>query len=75
MSPHQIGLCDVLATLELIGKAPKYTAILGMQPESLTLGMELSPTAEAGMPQLLSMVVDELAVLGVKVSPLASEAA
>ncbi|SBT03794.1 maturation element for hydrogenase 2 [Candidatus Accumulibacter aalborgensis] len=75
LSPHQIGLCDVLATLELIGKAPKYTAILGMQPESLTLGMELSPTAEAGMPQLLSMVVDELAVLGVKVSPLASEAA
>jgi hydrogenase maturation protease len=47
LSPHQIGLCDVLATLELLGKAPKYTAILGVQPLSLALGMELSPEVES----------------------------
>ncbi|WP_366145520.1 HyaD/HybD family hydrogenase maturation endopeptidase [Accumulibacter sp.] len=75
LSPHQIGLCDVLATLDLLGRAPKYTAILGVQPQSLALGMELTSTVEAAMPKLLQMVVDELVVLGLGAKPLAAEAA
>ena len=75
LSPHQIGLADVLATLELLGRAPKYTAILGMQPESLALGMELSETVEAGIPELLRMVADELATLGMPILPVTAEAA
>ncbi len=75
LSPHQIGLADVLATLELLGRAPKYTAILGMQPESLALGMELSETVEAGIPKLLRMVADELATLGMHILPVTAEAA
>ncbi|RDE49296.1 MAG: hydrogenase 2 maturation endopeptidase [Candidatus Accumulibacter meliphilus] len=70
LSPHQIGLCDVLATLELLGKAPKYTAILGAQPRSLALGMELSPEVENVIPTVLRMVVDELATLGIRVPQL-----
>ena len=75
LSPHQIGLADVLATLELLGRAPKYTAILGMQPDSLALGMELSETVEAGIPELLRMVADELATLGMHILPVTAEAA
>ncbi|WP_313953739.1 HyaD/HybD family hydrogenase maturation endopeptidase [Accumulibacter sp.] len=75
LSPHQIGLCDVLATLELLGKGPRYTAILGVQPLSLALGMELTREVENVMPALLRMVVDELAVLGLSATPLAAEAA
>jgi hydrogenase maturation protease len=75
LSPHQIGLADVLATLELLGRAPKYTAILGMQPDSLALGMELSETVEAGIPELLRMVADELATLGMPILPVTAEAA
>lgn len=75
LSPHQIGLADVLATLELLGRAPRYTAILGMQPESLALGMELSETVGAGIPELLRMVADELATLGMRVLPVTAEAA
>ncbi len=75
LSPHQIGLADVLATLELLGRAPRYTAILGMQPESLALGMELSETVEAGIPKLLRMVADELATLGMHILPVTAEAA
>ncbi len=65
LSPHQIGLCDVLATLELLGRAPRYTAILGLQPQSLALGMALTPVIEAAMPRLLRQIVDELGELGV----------
>ena len=68
LSPHQIGLCDVLATLDLLGRAPKYTAIVGVQPLSLALGMELSAEVESVMPALLHMVVDELAGLGIRAS-------
>ncbi len=75
LSPHQIGLSDVLATLELVGKAPKYTAILGIQPVSLALGMELTPEVEGKMPELMRMVVDELALLGLTAPPIAAEAA
>jgi hydrogenase maturation protease len=75
LSPHQVGLCDVLATLEFLGRAPKDTAILGLQPHSLALGMDLSSEIEARMPELLRMIVDQLATLGIGASPLAAEAA
>ena len=74
LSPHQIGLCDVLATLAMLGRAPKLTTILGLQPKSLALGMELSREVEASMPELLGMVVAELAMLGIQSSPPATEA-
>ncbi len=74
LSPHQIGLCDVLATLAMLGRAPRVTTILGLQPKSLALGMELSCEVEASMPELLGMVVAELATLGIHSLPLATEA-
>lgn len=74
LSPHQIGLSDVLATLELVGKAPKTTAILGVQPVSLALGMELTPEVEEKMPELMRMVVDELALLGLTAPSIAAGA-
>jgi hydrogenase maturation protease len=50
-------------------QAPRHTAILGLQPQSLALGMELSREVEDGMPELLRMVVDELATLGIRACP------
>ncbi|EXI71458.1 MAG TPA: HyaD/HybD family hydrogenase maturation endopeptidase [Candidatus Accumulibacter phosphatis] len=64
LSPHQVGLSDVLASLELLGKSPRHISILGLQPESLALGMDLSRAVEDRMPTLIGMVVSELALLG-----------
>jgi hydrogenase maturation protease len=75
LSPHQVGLCDVLATLEFLGRAPKDTTIMGLQPYSLALGMELSSEIEASMPALMQMLVAQLATLGISVQPRAPEAA
>ncbi len=66
LSPHQVSLSDVLASLEFTGRAPKSIAIVGMQPVSMSLGMELSPEVEARIPDLLAMTLSELAALGVK---------
>lgn len=65
LSPHQVGLCDVLASLELTGRAPRETVIVGMQPASMDLGMALSPEVAARLPELLAMTVAELRRFGV----------
>ncbi|MCM8596864.1 HyaD/HybD family hydrogenase maturation endopeptidase [Accumulibacter sp.] len=68
LSPHQIGMSDVLATLELLGRSPKSTVIIGLEPRSLALGTTLSREIEAAMPKLLDLVIAELIRLGVDVS-------
>ena len=69
ISPHQVGLSDVLATLTLHGLAPKQTVLIGVEPSSFALGME--PTAEiaAKLPALLDALVAELAAFGVAPLP------
>ena len=64
LSPHQISLSDVLASLEFTGRAPKSIAIVGMQPVSMGLGLELSPAVAARLPELVAMTLAELDALG-----------
>lgn len=67
LSPHQIGLSDVLATLAFIGEAPGGVTVIGVEPVSLATGMELSPEVEMRMPDLMELLVTELRELGVPV--------
>jgi hydrogenase maturation protease len=64
-SPHQLGLQDVLALLGLLETAPRHVTVIGVQPESLDLGLALTPTIAARLDALVRMVVDELAATGV----------
>lgn len=66
LSPHQVSLSDVLASLEFTDRAPKAVAIVGMQPVSMTLGMDLSPAVAARLPELLEMTLTELRLLGIE---------
>lgn len=66
LSPHQVSLSDVLASLEFTDKAPKSIAIVGMQPVSMSLGMELSPEVAERLPELLAMTLAELRLLGIE---------
>ena len=61
LSPHQVGLSDVLASLEFTGRAPQRTSIVGMQPVSMALGMELSPEIAARLPEMVAMTRAEVA--------------
>ncbi len=71
LSPHQIGLSDVLATLVLTGEQPGGVTIIGIQPVSMELNMELSPQIAALLPDVVSLVVAELAMLGVTLQEVA----
>lgn len=64
LSPHQIGLSDVLASLEFIGRAPKRMVVIGVKPVELELGMELTPRIAAQVPKMMEMVVDSLTDFG-----------
>ncbi len=67
ISPHQIGISDVLAALTLRERFPRHLALIGIQPKSLECGIELTPEVAATLPTVLSMVVEELTGFGLAV--------
>jgi len=75
LSPHQIGLSDVLATLELIGEQPGGVTVIGIEPVSLETGMALSPQVQTQLPKLVESVVEELRLLGIVVNCIVPEVA
>nr|WP_279342575.1 HyaD/HybD family hydrogenase maturation endopeptidase [Geotalea sp. SG265] len=60
VSPHQVGLKDLLAVAGLQGFAPEEMVLWGVQPEKLGLGLELSPAVAGELDRLAAHVVGEL---------------
>lgn len=65
ISPHQVGLSDVLAACSFHGMSPKKVVLVGVQPQSFETSMELTPAIAAVMPELLERLVQELAAMGI----------
>jgi len=60
LSPHMIGLPDVLASLEFCGQTPREVVIIGVQPVSFDLSLDMTPLIAARVPALVTGVLDEL---------------
>ena len=58
-SVHQIGILEVINLSGLIGKTPQ-TTVIGIEPESLEMSMELSPEIKAKIPRIIELVLEEL---------------
>ena len=56
LSPHEVGVWDLLWAARLLGRAPERIAIVGLVPASLELGVGLSPVVEAAIPALVDAV-------------------
>ncbi len=69
LSPHQTGLSDVLATLNLLGRAPEHLTVIGVEPATLELGLELSEAVQAALPRMARAAADVLAEWGLPVHP------
>ncbi len=65
LSPHQVGLSDVLATLKLLDELPPLVSIVGVVPADLSLGTELSPTAAGAVDHALTIIIKQLAAVGI----------
>jgi hydrogenase maturation protease len=61
LSPHQHGINDLLAKLRLLGRAPARLALLGVVPQRIQLGLELSPVVAAAVPVVCDRVVELVA--------------
>ncbi|AKH19115.1 HyaD/HybD family hydrogenase maturation endopeptidase [Sedimenticola thiotaurini] len=66
ISPHQLGLSDLLALLTVQGEAPEKITIIGMVPESLRTCVGLTDGVSAKMDEMVEMLVDELRSLGIE---------
>lgn len=75
LSPHQLGLADVLATLTLIGQAPASVTLIGVVPQNLDLGMELSAAMAPAIDRAVACLAEELRRLGLEPAPRPSAAA
>jgi hydrogenase maturation protease len=60
MSLHQMGLIDNLRMLSIVGKQPKSVIIIGIEPKTIRLGMELSPEIQGKIPEIVRLVRNEL---------------
>ena len=69
ITPHQLGLSDVLATLELTGEQPESVTVLGLVPESMELSLELSGHIHSRLETLVSAAVEELKKRGYPLVP------
>lgn len=69
ISPHQIGLTDLLATAALTGDAPEHQVLFGVEPERVETGLGLSQAVECALQRLVQAVIWELQMLGYDVTP------
>jgi hydrogenase maturation protease len=72
LSPHQMGLKDLLAVAELMGISPPSMVLLGIQPENIEMGMDLSPAVAARLDELVTLTLGELGNWGILAEPVAT---
>ncbi len=69
MSPHQVGIPDMMAVAKMKDLYPANVILWGVEPDSLELGMELSPIVEARVPVLVAEVIKQLESWGHTLQP------
>ncbi len=74
ISPHQLGLCDVLMALRLTGEFPRRLTLVGIEPASLAPGIGLTAAIERAIPPALAQVLALLAQEGISAIPRAAAA-
>ena len=67
LTPHALGLTDLLRAARLTGAWPLHLVILGLQPACTGIGTELSPALELGLDGLVHQIAEELASWGVSI--------
>ncbi|HUC75562.1 MAG TPA: hydrogenase maturation protease [Vicinamibacterales bacterium] len=64
LSPHQIGVADLLDGARLLGRYPPRVVLLGLVPGSMELAVGLSPSVRIALPGLVERIVGEAHALG-----------
>jgi hydrogenase maturation protease len=60
MSLHHVGLPEVLAAARLLDALPGKICLIGVEPESLDVGLELSPAVQEKLPEVVALIAARL---------------
>lgn len=66
MSPHQLGIQEMLLLSDIRGRCPEQVTLFGIVPQSLEAGVELSPALAQRLPELAEQLQQELRTAGVR---------
>ena len=69
LSPHQMGLKDLLAVSELMGHTPGEMVLIGVQPGCIEMGTEMTAEVDAKVDEMIANVLLELENFGVNPKP------
>jgi len=64
-----VDLRDVLAVAEWRGKLPLETVAIGVQPQSVQMGLELSPAVDRAVEAAVGVVIERLLQWGHRCEP------
>jgi hydrogenase maturation protease len=64
LSPHQIGVADLLDGARWLDRSPRTLMLLGLVPESMDLAVGLTPRVHAALHDLVEQIVDTARELG-----------
>lgn len=60
-SVHLLGFSDLLGAMRLTGSAPREVVVLGIQPQTIDWGTELTAPVAAALPSLLDAAFAQIA--------------
>ena len=69
ISPHQMGVPDMLAAAKMKDIYPKRLVLWGIQPDEITLSLDLSPVLASKVDSLTDKLVEELRGWGYELQP------
>jgi len=61
VSMHETDLERIMATAAVLGIYPEEVVIIGCEPADTSVGLGLTPAVEAAVPQVIDLVIQELA--------------
>jgi len=67
LSLHHVGLSDLLFASSFMGTRPAEIVLVGIQPEKLEVGLELSPTIRGRLDKLLETILEKLREWGLEI--------
>ncbi len=68
MSPHQIGMLEILDICKIRGKVPEQVQYITVVPQTLETGMELSPLIAERVTDVIDILLQSLAKLSVSLT-------
>ncbi len=69
LSPHDLGIADVIAAVRCLDAQPEEIVVVGVVPETMGVGTRRSPAVERVLPRLVEEVAREAERLGYPFRP------